>query len=61
MPCTYKDYTLYTREVNLRGGRTQRIYYFSKGTPKSGEPCDLPDGYKICENPKTGFAYIKKK
>jgi len=61
MPCTYKDYTLYTREVNLRGGRPQRIYYFSKGTPKSGEPCDLPDGYKICENPKTGFAYIKKK
>jgi len=60
MVCTYKDYTLYKREVLLRGGRPQTIYYFAKSTPKSGEPCDLPEGYKICENPKTKFAYIKK-
>jgi len=61
MPCIYKDYTLYKKDVLLRGNRPQTIYYFAKGTPKSGEPCDLPDGWKICENSKTGFAYIKKK
>jgi len=60
MVCTYKDYTLYKRNVTLRGGREQTIYYFAKSTPKSGTPCDLPAGYKICENPKTKFAYIKK-
>ena len=60
MVCKYKDYTLYTKNVILRGGRPQDIYYFARSTPKSGTPCDLPVGYKVCENPKTGFAYIKK-
>ena len=60
MAYTYKGYTLYTRKVKLRGNREQTIYYFSKGTPKSGTPCDLPPGYKVCENPTTKFVYLKK-
>lgn len=60
MAYEYKGYTLYTRQVNLRGGRPQTIYYFSKGTPKSGTPCDLPAGYKVCENLTTKFVYLKK-
>ena len=60
MAYTYKNYTLYKKEVNLRGGRPQTIYFFAKGTPKSGTPCDLPSGYKVCENPTTKFAYLKK-
>lgn len=60
MPFLKDGYTLYTREVELRGGRIQRIYFFSKGKPASGTPCDMPPGYKVGKNPKTGLLYLKK-
>jgi hypothetical protein len=60
MPFTKDGYTLYTREVKLKGDRIQRIYYFAKGKPKSGTPSDLPDGYKVGKNPRTGLPYLKK-
>jgi hypothetical protein len=56
----YKEYTLYTRDVDLRGGRRQTIYFFSKRKPKSGEPCDKPAGFKVVENPRTGLPFLKK-
>lgn len=36
----------------------QTIYYFSKD-PKGS--IDLPAGYKVVENPKTGLPFLKKK
>lgn len=60
MAFKYDGYTLYTRMVTLKGGREQRIYYFSKRTPKSGEPCDKPEGYVVGQNKKTGLPYLKK-
>ena len=54
-------YTLYTREVKLRGGRVQRIYFFAKGTPKSGNPCDKPDNKVVGVNKRTGLPYLKNK
>jgi len=60
MAFEHKGWTLYTREVELKGGRIQRIYFFSKGTPKSGKPCDKPDGYTVGENKRTGLPYLKK-
>lgn len=53
-------YTLHTREVKLKGGRLQTIYFFAKSKPKSGRPCDMPVGYKIGKNPRTGLPYLKK-
>ena len=61
MAFEYKGWTLYTREVELKGGRKQPIYFFSKRTPKSGEPCDKPAGYDVGENSRTGLPYLKKK
>jgi hypothetical protein len=53
------NYYLHTREVTLRGGRQQRIYYFAK---KEGDGAldDLPDGYVVSENPRTGLPLLKK-
>ena len=61
MAFEYKGWHLYTREVTLKGGRKQPIYFFSKRTPKSGNKCDKPDGYTVGENPRTGLPYLKKK
>lgn len=36
-----------------------KIYYFSKD-PK-GALFDLPRGYEVVENPKTGMPFLKKK
>ncbi|HEC77012.1 MAG TPA: hypothetical protein ENI33_07140 [Thermoplasmatales archaeon] len=56
-----KKYKLYTRDVKLKGGKVQTIYFFSSGKPKSGKLCDMPKGYKVVENPRTGLPFLKKK
>ncbi len=55
------DYTLYTKEVALRGGRKQRIYFFSKKPRDDATPCAKPKGYKVIINKKTGLPLLKKK
>ncbi|MDD3492127.1 MAG: hypothetical protein PHZ19_01350 [Candidatus Thermoplasmatota archaeon] len=57
---THGEYTLYTKEVELRGGRQQRIYFFSKKEKQEAEPCPLPEGYKVKVNQKTGLPVLKK-
>ena len=55
-------YYLFTSVTKLRGGKEQRIYYFSKSdTNAKGEASDLPDDRKVEENPRNGFLVLKKK
>ncbi len=60
MAYTTDGYTLHTRDVTLKGGREQTIYFFARNKPKSGKPCDMPVGYKVGKNPRTGLPYLKK-
>ena len=57
----HEDWTLYKRDVKLKGGKIQTIYFFSKRTPKSGSPCDKPDNMIVGVNKRTGLPYLKKK
>lgn len=61
MPFVKGDYTLHKRDVKLKGGKVQTIYFFAKSKPKSGKPCDMPDGYLVGVNKRTGLPYLKKK
>jgi len=61
MSYKHGKYTLYGKNVKLRGGRMQKIYYFAKKTPKSGSPCDKPDNKVVGVNKKTGLPYLKNK
>jgi hypothetical protein len=61
MVYSYNGWTLYTRDVKLKGGRNQTIYFFSKRSPKSGTPCERPFGYLIGINTRTGLPFLKKK
>ena len=54
-------YTLHARTVLLKGGHEQTIYFFSKREPQSGEPVDLPDGYDVAVNKRTGLPYLRKR
>ena len=51
-------YWLHTKEVRLRSGKVQRIYFFSK---KSGGSIDMPEGYIVIESKRTGLPLLKKK
>jgi hypothetical protein len=52
-------YFLNSKEVTLRGGKRQTIYYFSKDERPEGT--DLPAGYEVNENPRNGFLTVKRK
>jgi hypothetical protein len=60
MAYTYEGYTLHKKDVILRGGRKQTIYFFSKRKPKSGTPCEKPANYSVGVNKRTGLPYLKK-
>ena len=51
-------YILHSKDVTLRGGRNQTIYYFSKS--EGANACDLPSGKKVIENDRTGLPFLKK-
>jgi hypothetical protein len=51
-------YYLNTKMVTLRGGKEQRIYYFSKDQRPEGT--DLPTDYLVGENPRNGFLTVKR-
>jgi len=53
-------YYLNSKEVTLRGGKQQRIYYFSKDD-RAETGSDLPDGFVVNENPRNGFLTVKRK
>ena len=61
MVFTYEGWTLYCKDVKLKGGKIQTIYFFSKKNPKSGTPCDKPDNMVVGVNNRTGLPYLKKK
>jgi hypothetical protein len=51
-------YYLNSKEVTLRGGKKQTIYYFSKD--ERPEATDLPSGMEVNENPRNGFLTVKR-
>ncbi len=53
-------YYLHSKDVNLKGGRKQKIFFFARDV-RPGALNDLPDGYKVIETAKTGMPILKKK
>lgn len=54
-----QQYFLHMKDVTLKGGRLQRIYYYGK-IAKEGAIDALPAGYVTVENPRTGLPVLKK-
>ncbi|MCX5921902.1 MAG: hypothetical protein NTX86_01080 [Candidatus Dependentiae bacterium] len=55
-----KTYHLHSKEVELTGGRKQRIYYFA-GEAGENSLDKLPEGYEVIENERTGLPMLRKK
>ena len=54
-------YFLHSKDVVLRGGRPQTIYYFAKAEKKEGGLAAIPAGYEVSENKRTGLLFLRKK
>ena len=55
-----KTFYLHSKEVELAGGRKQRIYYFA-GVAGPLAIDAVPDGYEVFENKRTGLPMLRKK
>ncbi|MBT3865344.1 hypothetical protein HOE67_00735 [Candidatus Peregrinibacteria bacterium] len=55
-----QTYYLHTKEVTLRGGRLQRIFYFAREAKPNDALDEMPDGYLVVENKRTGLPMLKK-
>ncbi len=53
-------YFLHSKNVVLRGGKEQRIYFFAKDERPADAVSALPEGYGVQENPRNGFLTLKK-
>jgi len=53
-------YYLHSKNVTLKGGRKQTIYYFAKAV-KPGAIDALPPAYMVIESARTGLPILKKK
>lgn len=56
---TGETYYLHSKDVTLRGGRKQTIYFFAR-KEREGAMDDLPEGYAVMENSRTGLPMLKK-
>lgn len=54
-----KTYYLHAKEVTLRGGRKQTIYFFSQDV-RPGALDAVPAGYQVMENARTGLPMLRK-
>lgn len=54
-----QQYFLHQRDVTLKGGRVQRIYFFGREA-KEGNIDAMPEGYIVVENARTGLPILKK-
>jgi hypothetical protein len=53
-------YYLHSKDVNLKGGRKQTIYFFARDI-RPGALDAVPAAYMVQETTKTGMPILKKK
>ncbi|MFA6814137.1 MAG: hypothetical protein GX943_03680 [Candidatus Pacebacteria bacterium] len=55
-----QTYYLHTRDVTLKNGRVQTIYFFARDV-RDGSLSEVPAGYMVMETTRTGMPVLKKK
>ena len=51
---------LYEIEPNFKHIGKRKMYFFSKRIPSRGTPCDMPGGYEVAVNKRTGLPYLNR-
>ena len=53
------SYFLHSKQVSLKGGRMQTIFFFARDV-RPGALDSVPAGYQVVETAKTGMPILKK-
>jgi hypothetical protein len=56
-----RTYYLHAKNVRLRNGRTQRIFFFSPKEDQDESLPEVPPQFMVDENSRTGLLFLKKK
>ncbi len=54
-----QTYYLHSKDVTLKNGRVQTIYYFAREVREDALE-EIPAGYKVVETKRTGMPVLKK-
>ena len=54
-----QTYYLHRKEVTLKNGRKQTIYFFARDI-REGSLDAVPEGYQVVETQRTGMPVLKK-
>jgi len=54
-----QTYYLHTRQVTLKNGRIQTIYFFARDV-RDGALEAVPEGYQVVETERTGMPVLKR-
>lgn len=54
-----QTYYLHMKEVTLKNGRQQTIYFFARDI-REGSLDEVPAGYQVVETERTGMPVLKK-
>lgn len=55
-----QTYYLHTKEVTLKNGRVQRIYFFARDVREDDALDAVPAGMEVMETKRTGMPVLKK-
>jgi hypothetical protein len=55
-----QTYYLHTREVTLKNGRKQTIYFFARDVREKMALTAVPAGYLVVETSRTGMPVLKR-
>ena len=55
-----QTYFLHSKNVTLRGGRKQTIFFFAREEREEGGLEAVPEGMQVVENKKTGLPMLKR-
>lgn len=55
-----QTYYLHTRDVKLKNGRVQTIYYFAREVRPDYALMEVPEGMEVIETQRTGMPVLRK-
>jgi hypothetical protein len=61
MGYSFEKWNLYRVDIKIKGNKRRKLLFFSKWTPKRGTLCNLPKGFTVDVNKRTGFPFIKRR
>ncbi len=55
-----QDYFLHFKDVTLKNGRVQRIYFFAREVKPQGALAEVPQGMEVIETKRTQMPVLKR-